>query len=91
MLQIKGISYFIFMNIVAFSLYGSDKRKARLHKWRIPEKALLGVVFVGGSVGALLGMQVFRHKTRHWKFKILVPFFSALHIALLCAYYIKFQ
>ena len=61
------------MNIFTFSLYGADKRKARRGAWRISEKTLLTCTWLFGGVGALIGMRVFRHKTRHWKFRILVP------------------
>lgn len=70
------------VNLVAFILYGVDKAKAKRGAWRIPEATLLLVAALGGSVGALLGMELFRHKTKHWKFKILVPAFLILHIAL---------
>ena len=70
------------VNLLAFALYGVDKVKANKGAWRIPEATLLLVAFLGGSVGALLGMEVFRHKTRHAKFRILVPLFLILHIAL---------
>lgn len=70
------------VNLLAFALYGVDKVKAKKGAWRIPEATLLLVAFLGGSVGALLGMEVFRHKTRHLKFRILVPLFLILHIAL---------
>ena len=70
------------VNLLAFALYGVDKVKAKKGAWRIPEATLLLVAFLGGSVGALLGMEVFRHKTRHAKFRILVPLFLILHIAL---------
>lgn len=72
--------YLIIINIIAFYLYGVDKRKARKGKWRIPENTLLGVALIGGSLGALLGMYLFHHKTKHWKFKILVPLFLVLHV-----------
>ena len=58
----------LIFNIVAFVLYGRDKWLAKKHKWRISEKVLLSVSFFGGALGALLGMQVFRHKTKHWYF-----------------------
>ncbi|MGN1267271.1 MAG: DUF1294 domain-containing protein [Dorea sp.] len=74
--------YLIAVNLVAFAMYGSDKRKAKKNQWRIPEATLLGVALIGGSVGALLGMKVFRHKTKHWKFKIMVPLFLVLHLAM---------
>ena len=70
------------VNLLAFVLYGVDKLKAKKGAWRIPEATLLLVAFLGGSVGAFLGMEIFRHKTKHAKFKILVPLFLILHIAL---------
>lgn len=65
--------YLILVNLTAFMLYGIDKIKARHHKWRIPEATLLLAAAIGGSAGALLGMLVFRHKTKHLKFVIGVP------------------
>ena len=70
------------VNLLAFVLYGVDKLKAKKGAWRIPEATLLLVAFLGGSLGALLGMEIFRHKTKHAKFRILVPLFLILHIAL---------
>ena len=72
----------LLINIVAFAAYGIDKRKAQKDRWRIPESTLLLLAFFGGALGALLGMRVFHHKTKHWKFKILVPLFLALQAAL---------
>ena len=72
----------IAVNLVSFALYGLDKLKAKKGLWRIRESTLLLVAALGGSLGALLGMEVFRHKTKHWKFRILVPVFLMLHIAL---------
>ena len=76
------IAALLLVNIVAFAAYGIDKRKAQKNKWRIPESTLLLLAFIGGSLGALLGMRTFHHKTQHWKFKILVPLFLVLHLAL---------
>lgn len=56
------------MSVVTFALYGIDKQKAIRRKWRIKEAVLLGTSFLGGAVGALLGMNLFRHKTKHWYF-----------------------
>ena len=56
------------VSVIAFILYGADKSRARRGTWRIPEKVLLGFSFFGGAVGGVLGMLVFRHKTRHWYF-----------------------
>ncbi len=72
----------LLMNVIAFSAYGIDKRKAQKDKWRIPESTLLILAFLGGSIGAFLGMRVFHHKTKHWKFKILVPLFLILQVVL---------
>ena len=70
------------VNLVSFTLYGLDKLKAKKGLWRIRESTLLLIAALGGSVGALLGMEVFRHKTKHWQFKVLVPVFLVLHLAL---------
>ncbi len=56
------------MSLVAFIAYASDKKKAKRGVWRIPEKVLLLLGFLGGSVGALLAMKFLRHKTKHWYF-----------------------
>lgn len=60
--------YFLAMSIAAFICYRRDKRLARKQKWRTPEKLLLSLGFFGGAAGALAGMQMFRHKTKHWYF-----------------------
>ena len=75
--------YLVIINIITLAVYGSDKKKAINHEWRVPEKILLLLAFVGGSVGALLGMKVFRHKTKHLKFIICNPLFFILQAALL--------
>lgn len=62
-------------NLFVLLLYGADKWKAKHGRWRISEAALLGTAFCMGGAGALLGMLLFRHKTRKWKFRILVPLF----------------
>ena len=60
---------FIFiMSLIGFILYGVDKKKAQKQAWRIPEAVLLNFGFFGGAIGTLLGMKVFRHKTKHWYF-----------------------
>ncbi len=70
-------------NVAVFALYGLDKRKAVAHTWRISEKTLLATAFCMGSLGALLGMKVFRHKIRHTKFMLCIPLFFVLHVAAL--------
>ncbi len=65
--------FYIIMNLVTFILYGADKAKAKKGSWRIPEKTLLLFAACFGGLGAFLGMKVFRHKTKHTSFRILVP------------------
>lgn len=65
--------WLIAINLVTFAVYGADKRRARRGAWRVPEKTLFLLPLLGGSVGALLGMWVFRHKTKHWYFVWGVP------------------
>ena len=67
------IYYLIGINILTFLLYGIDKWKAQRDKWRIPEDTLIWLAIVGGSIGALLGMYLFRHKTKHKKFTLGIP------------------
>ena len=65
--------WLIAINLVTFAVYGIDKRRARRGAWRVPEKTLFLLPLLGGSIGALLGMRVFRHKTKHWYFVWGVP------------------
>ncbi len=73
----------ILLNIVTFIFYGIDKWKAKHAKWRISEATLLILAAIGGSIGAILGMYTFRHKTQHLKFKYGVPAIILLQGALL--------
>lgn len=73
----------LFMSMITFFFYFADKQKAKKGAWRIPESTLLLLSFLGGSAGALLGMILCRHKTKHIKFRILVPLSLLLHTALL--------
>ena len=59
---------FAAISLITFFLYAADKSKAKRRAWRIPEKVLLGFSFLGGAVGGLCGMNLFRHKTKHWYF-----------------------
>lgn len=56
------------MSLIALVLYSADKKKAQQKKWRISEAVLLNFGFFGGAIGALAGMKLFRHKTKHWYF-----------------------
>ncbi len=75
--------YLLIINVIAFCLMHADKKKAVRGKWRIPEKNLLLTAAFGGSLGALLGMYLFRHKTRHKAFAWGIPVMLAVHIILL--------
>ena len=77
------VYYLIALNIVTFFIYGIDKWKARQAKRRIREAALLGLAVLGGSIGALLGMKVWHHKTMHKKFKYGLPLILLVQIALI--------
>ena len=68
------------MNVVDFCLMASDKKRARQHRRRIPEKTLLLVGLFGGALGGWLGMYVFRHKTRHPIFVVGMPLMTALYV-----------
>ena len=75
--------YIIVVNIVTFLVYGIDKWKAKQGSWRISEATLLILAVIGGSIGALLGMKVWRHKTQHKKFKYGVPAILIIQIILI--------
>lgn len=72
--------YLIAVNVLAFSLMGADKSKARRGVWRIPEKVLFLAAVIGGSVGAILGMFAFRHKTKHLRFVLGLPVILLLQL-----------
>ena len=73
-----GGLYFIVINLLTFLLYGLDKYKAIRQEWRILERALLLMAFVGGAFGALSAMRIFRHKTRKGRFRLMIPLFCLL-------------
>ena len=75
--------YLIVINILTFAVYGIDKWKARQGSWRISEATLLMLAVIGGTIGALLGMQVWHHKTMHLKFKYGLPLILLAQIALI--------
>ena len=77
------IYYFLTINVLTFIVYGVDKWKARRGRWRVPEATLLGLTALGGSVGAWLAMQLFRHKTQKKKFRYGVPVILVLQLVAL--------
>ncbi|MBL4932516.1 DUF1294 domain-containing protein [Clostridium paridis] len=76
------IGYLIAINILGFFIVFKDKSAARKHKWRTKEKTLFLLALLGGSIGVFLGMQVFRHKTKHLKFVIGVPIIILFQLTL---------
>ena len=82
MREFLGI-YISVMTIVGIAVMGIDKRRARLRKWRIPERVLFLVSLLGGSLGTWSGMYIFRHKTKHWYFVVGMPLIFIFHLFLL--------
>lgn len=88
-LQIVYVVVFAVMSIVGFLSMYVDKTKAKRRKWRTPEWVLFLIAVLFGGVGSTAGMYVFRHKTRHWYFKVFMPSLAVIDIvalALLCVY-----
>lgn len=77
--------YLLIINAVGFLFMFIDKQKAKKKKWRIPEATLMGIAAMGGSIGSLMGMYTFRHKTLHKKFTIGIPAILILQIGLAVA------
>ena len=65
--------YLAVINLISFAAMGVDKSKARKRSWRIPESTLFVLALIGGSIGSIIGMHLFRHKTRHWYFLYGMP------------------
>lgn len=84
------IAYLVLMNLVAFLSMGRDKRKAVSHRPRTPERRLLAYALLGGSAGSLLGMSVYRHKTKHLKFTLGIPVILILQAGIGAAVIILF-
>lgn len=85
------LAYLIIVNIAGFASMGIDKKKAVNHQWRIPEATLFGIAIIGGSLGSILGMKQFRHKTKHWYFKYGMPLILILQIVLAVFIYYRSQ
>ena len=73
--------YLALINIIGFALMGIDKKRAIRGAWRISESSLFLTAVLGGSIGCILGMQLFRHKTKHWYFKYGMPAILILQVA----------
>ena len=78
-------TYLILINLVSFVMMGIDKRRAAKKLWRIPESSLFIIAIIGGSIGSIIGMRTFHHKTRHWYFVYGMPLILMLQILLIIA------
>lgn len=75
------VIYLVAVNLIAFVLMGVDKKRAKRNRWRIRERTLFLFPLLGGSLGGLLGMQMFRHKTRHWYFRWGLPLLLVVQLS----------
>ena len=73
--------YLLMMNLVGFAVMGIDKKRAVKRLWRIPESTLFIIALIGGSLGSIIGMYFFHHKTRHWYFVYGMPLILLVQIA----------
>ena len=74
------VGYFLYGKL-AERIFGIDKKRAKKGQWRIPEKTLFLSAILGGSIGAILGMYIFHHKTKHWYFQVGIPAIMIVQIA----------
>ena len=86
-----AVGAIVLMNIIAFALMGIDKNRAQKGKWRVPEKTLFLVTALFGGLGGTLGMFLFRHKTKHWYFRVFFPLFLLLQAAAIIFYFVKIR
>lgn len=75
------IVYLAAINLAGYIIMGADKKRAIRGAWRISEASLFFTALAGGSLGCILGMQHFRHKTKHWYFKYGMPAILLLQLA----------
>lgn len=79
-------AYLLIMNIIGFALMGIDKRRAVKRLWRISESTLFVVAIIGGSLGSIIGMRVFHHKTKHWYFVYGMPAILIIEVLAVVAF-----
>ena len=91
MIQTILLIWVLVWTLIAFALMGIDKWKARHDSRRIPEKTLFLSAILGGSVGSLAGMYLFRHKTKHLSFTVGMPLILAVQVALVLLLAFRFQ
>ena len=84
------VIYLAAINLITFCVYGADKRRAKIQgARRVPEKTLFALALLLGSAGALLGMRVFHHKTRHWYFRFGIPAILLVQSAAAVFFYLR--
>ena len=83
------VVYILILNLAGFFSMGIDKQRARKGQWRIPEKTLFLLSLLGGSLGSLLGMYTFRHKTKHWYFRYGFPLILLTQLVLIGYFYFR--
>ncbi len=88
-LQIVILSYLLIINLIAFILYGVDKKRAIRNEFRIRERVLLWMARLGGGIGSWLGIKSFHHKTKHTRFRIIVPLWMIIWVAAIVFLIIK--
>ena len=88
-MKVLLLIYVAVMSLIAFAAFGLGKYKAKTDKWRTPEKTLFLLAIIGGGMGAFLGMQVFRHKTKHTQFVIGIPVIMIAQLALIAWLWLK--
>lgn len=82
------VAYAFFINVISLVYMYIDKQKAVKGQWRISEKSLFLMAIIGGTIGIMVAMKLFRHKTKHLSFKVGIPIILILQIALISYYYI---
>ncbi len=83
------IIYLVAINLISFLVMGNDKRKSKKHGFRTPESVLFILALLGGSIGSIAGMFIFRHKTKHWYFVVFMPLILILQIAAVVAIFMS--
>ena len=83
-----ALAYFLLINLIGFVLMFVDKKKAQNNRWRIKEATLFLTAAIGGSIGSMLGMKVFRHKTKHLSFLIGMPAIFIVQVLLVVGYFV---
>lgn len=74
--------YLMAVNVILYAMMGIDKFNAKMQRRRIPERVLFTFAAIGGGLGGTLGMFSFRHKTKHWYFRLFFPLLMLIQIAL---------